>query len=149
MVLPMPSPYFLHTEWHQLDHMQIICTSLQTDNHTSTSPLSFHRPDALPAAQPTVSKHWRHTNKYIIKYLTGQWTNERKLCNYDAVKRRMHTTRCRNNVSYKLVMNIHSATLFLQFHNVWLLKLITDRSSCLECSKVSKTCCYSFASVSF
>jgi len=24
-------------QWHQLDHMQIICTSLQTDNHTSTS----------------------------------------------------------------------------------------------------------------
>jgi len=44
---------------HQLDHMQIICTSLQTDNHTSTSPLSFYGPDTLPAAQPTVSKHWR------------------------------------------------------------------------------------------
>jgi len=28
-------------QWHQLDHMQIICTSLQTDNHGSTSPLSF------------------------------------------------------------------------------------------------------------
>jgi len=28
---------------HHLDHMQIICTLLQTDNHTSTSPLSFHR----------------------------------------------------------------------------------------------------------
>jgi len=26
--------------WHQLGHMQV-CTSLQTDNHTSTSPLSF------------------------------------------------------------------------------------------------------------
>ena len=26
-------------EWHQLDYMQIICTSLQTDNHVSTSPL--------------------------------------------------------------------------------------------------------------
>jgi len=44
-------------QWHQLDHMQIICTSLQTDNHASTSSLSFYRPDALPAAQPTVSKH--------------------------------------------------------------------------------------------
>jgi len=44
-------------QWHQLDHMQIICTSLQTDNHASTSPLSFYRPDALPAAEPTVSKH--------------------------------------------------------------------------------------------
>jgi len=26
---------------HQLDHMQIICASLQTDNHTSIPPLSF------------------------------------------------------------------------------------------------------------
>ena len=25
-------------QWHQLDHMQIIRTSLQTDNHASTSP---------------------------------------------------------------------------------------------------------------
>ena len=43
-------------QWHQLGHMQV-CTSLQTDNHASTSPLSFCRPDALPAAQPTASKH--------------------------------------------------------------------------------------------
>jgi len=45
-------------QWHQLGHMQV-CTSLQTDNHASTPPLSFlqDRPDALPAAQPTVSKH--------------------------------------------------------------------------------------------
>jgi len=27
-------------QWHQLDHMQIICTSLQTDNHASTSSLN-------------------------------------------------------------------------------------------------------------
>jgi len=40
--------------------MQIVCTSLQTDNHTSTSPLRFYRPDAFPAAHLTVSKHWRH-----------------------------------------------------------------------------------------
>ena len=46
-------------QWHQLGHMQV-CTSLQTDNHVSTPSLSFYRPDALPAAQPTVSKHWRH-----------------------------------------------------------------------------------------
>jgi len=26
-------------QWHQLDHMQIICTSLQTDNYASTHPL--------------------------------------------------------------------------------------------------------------
>jgi len=27
-------------QWHQLEHMQV-CTSLQTDNHASTPPLSF------------------------------------------------------------------------------------------------------------
>jgi len=43
-------------QWHQLDHMQIISTSLQTDNHASNSPLSFYRMDALPAAKPTASK---------------------------------------------------------------------------------------------
>jgi len=45
--------------WHQLDHTQIICTSLQADNHASTSPLSFYRLDALPAVQTTAWKHWR------------------------------------------------------------------------------------------
>ena len=44
-------------QWHQLDHMQIICTLLQTGKHASTLPLSVYRPDALPAAQPTASKH--------------------------------------------------------------------------------------------
>jgi len=33
---------YWHSEWqwHQLGHMQV-CTSLQTDNHASTPPLSF------------------------------------------------------------------------------------------------------------
>jgi len=43
-------------QWHQLGHMQV-CTLLQTDNHTSTPPLCFYRPDALHATQPTASKH--------------------------------------------------------------------------------------------
>jgi len=45
-------------QWHQLDHMQITCTTLQTDNHAGTSITQFfYRPDALPDAQPTASKH--------------------------------------------------------------------------------------------
>jgi len=44
-------------QWHQLDHMQTICTSLQTDNHTNTPSLNFYRLEALPDAQPTVSVH--------------------------------------------------------------------------------------------
>jgi len=58
-------------EWHQLGQMQIYALP-QTHNHTSTPPLSFfYRPDALPAAQPTASKHWRqhmwegHTQTFI------------------------------------------------------------------------------------
>jgi len=44
-------------QWHQLGRMQV-CTSLQTNNHASTPLLTFfYRPDALPAAQPTASKH--------------------------------------------------------------------------------------------
>jgi len=47
----LPQQEMMGWPWYQLDHMQIICTSLHIDNHTST-------PDALPAAQPTASKHW-------------------------------------------------------------------------------------------
>jgi len=56
-------------QWHQLGHMQV-CTSLQTDNHASNTPLSFYRPDALPAAQPTTSKHYfaaYSSEKNVIK----------------------------------------------------------------------------------
>ena len=62
-------------QWHQLGHMQV-CTSLQTDNHASTSPLLFFcRPDALSAAQPTVSKHWRQIHKWNKKMTAGQIRN--------------------------------------------------------------------------
>jgi len=37
-------------QWHQLEHMQTICTSLQANNHTNTSTLDFYRLDALPDA---------------------------------------------------------------------------------------------------
>jgi len=37
--------------WHQLDHMLIICTLLQTNNHAITSSLIFYRLDALPDTQ--------------------------------------------------------------------------------------------------
>jgi len=30
----------MKSQWRQVDHMQIICTSIQTDSHASTSPLS-------------------------------------------------------------------------------------------------------------
>jgi len=40
-------------QWHQLGHMRI-CTSLQTDNHASTPPLSFLQA-GCPSCRPTNS----------------------------------------------------------------------------------------------
>ena len=40
-------------QWHQLDHMQV-CISLQTDNHTSTPPLSCLQA-GCPSCRPTNS----------------------------------------------------------------------------------------------
>jgi len=40
-------------QWHQLGHMQVY-TSLQTDNHTSTPPLSFLQA-GCPSCRPTNS----------------------------------------------------------------------------------------------
>jgi len=42
-------------QWHQLGHMQV-CTSLQTTT-PATHHSVFYGPVALPAAQPTASKH--------------------------------------------------------------------------------------------
>jgi len=57
-------------KWHQRDHMQIICTTLQTDNHASTPSLIFYGPDALPDAKPTVSKHWRQNPNAETHHIT-------------------------------------------------------------------------------
>jgi len=40
-------------QWHQLGHMQV-CTSLQTDNHDSTLPVSFLQA-GCPSCRPTSS----------------------------------------------------------------------------------------------
>jgi len=49
-------------QWHQLDHMQTLCTSLQTDNHASTLSLIcvYLQAGCSSDTQPTVSKYWRH-----------------------------------------------------------------------------------------
>jgi len=38
-------------QWYHLDHMQIICTSLQMDNHVSTSFFTGQMPFLLPNQQ--------------------------------------------------------------------------------------------------
>ena len=57
-----------------------ICKSAPWPRHITT-PAShhsvFYRPDALPAAQPTASKHWRQTSYYAQKLKTF-WTWSRQ-----------------------------------------------------------------------
>jgi len=48
-------------QWHQLGHMQV-CTSLRTDNHASTPPLSFFQA-GRPSCRPTNS----------VKALKASW----------------------------------------------------------------------------
>jgi len=51
-------------QWHPLGHIQV-CTSLQTDNHASTPPLSFLQAGCPSCRQPTASKHLRQLVYYL------------------------------------------------------------------------------------
>jgi len=57
-------------QWHQLGHMQV-CTSLQTENHASTSPLSFFtgRMPFLPPNQQCQSTEGPYV---AVKYMLGK-----------------------------------------------------------------------------
>jgi len=60
-------------QWHQLDHMQV-CTSLQTDNHTSTPPLKFFtgRMPFLPPNQQRQSTESRSASR-LNNVFVFQW----------------------------------------------------------------------------
>ena len=54
-----------------------ICKSAPRSRQTTTPTPHhsfFYRPDALPAGQPTASKHWRHNKLYIQNNLTDRET---------------------------------------------------------------------------
>ena len=44
-------------QWHQLNHMQAICHSVQKITMPAPHQSDFYGPDALPDTQPTASKH--------------------------------------------------------------------------------------------
>jgi len=54
-------------QWHRVGHMQV-CTLLQTDNHTSTSPLSFLQA-GCPSCRPTNSVKARQALKALLLLL--------------------------------------------------------------------------------
>jgi len=68
-------------QWHQLDHMQV-CTLLQTDSHSSTSPLSFLQA-GCPSCYPTNSikalKEEHSAMSSLNKYPTSTVSNPQSI----------------------------------------------------------------------
>jgi len=62
-------------QWHQLDHMQIICTSLQTDNHASILSLKFFtsRMFFLTANQQQHCCLWKEP---LLSQVKDTWVSE-------------------------------------------------------------------------
>ena len=54
-------------QWHQMGHMQV-CTSLQTDNHASTSPLSFFT-GRMPFLPPNQQRQSTEGNFLVYIYI--------------------------------------------------------------------------------
>jgi len=52
-----------------------VSTSLQTDTMPAPHHSVFYRPDALPAAQPTASKHWRLSDRGLY-FTTCGWLSQ-------------------------------------------------------------------------
>ena len=78
-----------------MDNMQIIYTSRKMDSHASTSPLSFYRPDALPAAQPTALKHWRELHLHANSVMNETNNNTHLMasfCHKTCVSRHQNNT---------------------------------------------------------
>jgi len=53
-------------QWHQLDHMQIICISLQTDNHAKTSSLKCFTGQML-FLTPNQQRQSTESSKQLLK----------------------------------------------------------------------------------
>ena len=81
----------------QLDHMQIICTSLQTDNRASTLPLLFYRP-VCPSCHPTYSVKAVTLTIKIYQNLYIYYHSCFPVCRYNFNRRSLFST-----ISEKLV----------------------------------------------
>ena len=60
-------------QWHQLNHMQAICTSFQKTTMPAPHHSDFYGPHVLPDTQPTASKHWT-CSEYPRTVLSGRDT---------------------------------------------------------------------------
>ena len=66
-------------QWHQMGHMQV-CSSLQTDNHASTPPLSFLQA-RCPSCWPTNSvKALKARSVQVSKSICIAYNNQESQC---------------------------------------------------------------------
>jgi len=72
-------------QWHPLGHMQV-CTLLQTDNHTSTQPLSFLQA-GCPSCRPINSVKALKTHKATCIYIMTSpfYGYKVPICKVDAI----------------------------------------------------------------
>ena len=87
-------------QWHQLEHMQV-CTSIQTDNHASTSPLNFFtgRMPFLPPnqqRQSTEGKFYTSTHTHTHRF-TGPLSRTTRVSRYQKGKTNLDFTEARDS----------------------------------------------------
>jgi len=58
-------------QWHQLGHMQV-CTSLQTDSHVRTTPISYLQA-GCPSCRPTNSVKAQEATYLVVKKYKEQY----------------------------------------------------------------------------
>ena len=67
-------------QWHQLGHNASLHLAPDRQPHQHPTTLMFsYRPHALPAAQPTMPKHWR---QFQSTNLTKNWMDSKPLCQH-------------------------------------------------------------------
>jgi len=84
-------------QWHQLDHIQV-CSSLQTDDHASTPPLSFLQA-GCPSCRPTNSVKALKATSLSITGLFSEMLKSRDWTGLQKVQKFGLRVRMQSNVS--------------------------------------------------
>jgi len=127
-------------QWHQLGHTQV-CTSLQTDNHASTPPLSFLQA-GCPSCRPTNSVKALNSANVISKHYTGwrrkQWNVYAPWC---SPKERQYT-RIRTYIARLcLALNVTLLAFAAERRRPQLCRLISPAHRALSSKPAGCLCC--------
>ena len=97
-------------QWHQLGHMQV-CTSLRTDNHASTPPLSFLQA-GCPSCRPTNSVKALSSSIISYKSASRSLTELRVHLTRQTTRHALHVATSIQNTSDEIDFNIHVVLTF-------------------------------------